>query len=357
MKEIKNVLMVGSTLDVKGGMTTVVQGFLDNEFKKSKLYYIPTHIERSRILQYTFYFIALIKIIFILTLKNIDIVHIHVSERGSFVRKNLVFNIAKTFKKKVIVHMHGAEFKEYYNEANVSTQKKILSFLVGADKVIVLGNSWNEYVKGLDQRIKTIVMPNFVKYTEDTVTFDSKKEINILFLAVVTRRKGIFDLVEAIKLLKQDDKYSGYKIKVIVAGTGSEELKVKEIVKDYNLQEFFEFKGWVNVDDKLKLLSKSQIFVLPSYNEGLPMSILEAMSYGIPVVSTSVGSIEDAVRNNYNGLIIQPGDVNALKESIGYLMANEEVCKEFSKNSKDLVRDVYDAKIYFSNVENMYMTI
>lgn len=357
MNKITNVLMVGSTLDVKGGMTTVVEGFLNNEFKNSKLHYIPTHINKNKVQQMIFYLIALIKIILCMNFKNVKIVHIHFSERGSFSRKNIVLKIAKFFRKKVIIHMHGAEFKEFYEGSSNIKQIKILNFLKKSDKVIVLGNSWNEYVKSLDEKINTVIMPNFVKARKERVIFNSKNEINILFLAVITKRKGIFDLIEAIKLLTEDRKYTDYKINVIVAGTGIEESQAKQRIKELKLEKNFQFKGWVNNKEKLKLLSQSQIFVLPSYNEGLPMSILEAMSYGIPIISTSVGSIEDAIKHNHNGLIIQPGDIESLKESIGYLINNKDICITYSNNSKDLVQNIYDEKIYFSNIEKMYSTI
>lgn len=357
MKGKINVLMVGSTLDVRGGMTTVVEGFLNNEFKNSKLYYIPTHVNKNKIQQMMFYAISLVKIVFCLIFNKIEIVHIHLSERGSFTRKNIVFKIAKFFKKKVMVHMHGAEFKEFYAESNSDKQNKIVNLLINSDKVLVLGNSWNDFVKSLDERIKTIVIPNFVKSTQESVVFNSKKVVNILFLAVITKRKGIFDLIDAIKLLREDENYNEYNVNVIVAGTGTEELQAKEKIKSLNLENHFQFKGWVGNKEKKELLSKSQIFVLPSYNEGLPMSILEAMSYGLPIISTSVGSIEDAVKDNYNGLIIKPGDIKALKDSIGYLMTNEDVCNKFSENSKYLVENIYDERIYFSKIEEMYMTV
>lgn len=356
MKKI-NVLMVGSTLDVKGGMTTVVEGFLNNSFENSNLHYIPTHIDKNKIQQILFYFMSLVKIIFYMFFNKIEIIHIHFSERGSFTRKSIILKIAKLFRKKVIVHMHGAEFKEFYTTSSESKKRKIVNFLIESDKVIVLGKSWNDFVKSLDKRINTIVIPNFVNNTIKSATFDSQKVINILFLAVITKRKGIFDLIEAIKLLLEDKKYSENKINIIVAGSGSEEIQVKKRVKELGLESSFEFIGWVNKLEKIELLSKSQIFVLPSYNEGLPMSILEAMSYGIPVISTNVGSIEDAIKNNYNGLIIQPGDIEALKNNIGYLIDNEEVCISFSKYSKSLVESIYDEKIYFSKVEKMYTTI
>ncbi|NFO34808.1 glycosyltransferase family 4 protein [Clostridium botulinum] len=354
MKEKKNVLMVGSALNVKGGMTTVVEGFINNKFKKFNLYYIPTHIEASKFKQMVLFTCSFIKIIYYFLLKNISIIHMHFSERGSFTRKYCLFKLAKVFKKKIVIHMHGAEFKEFYSESNNTKKGKILKFLIGADRVIVLGNSWDGFVRSLDKRIKTEVMPNFVKCVDKTVRFNTK-EVNILFLAVLIKRKGIFDLVEAIKLLLKD--INGYKIKVIIAGTGREENNIKEKIKELGIEASFDFKGWVQNNKKQKILENSQIFVLPSYNEGLPVSILEAMSYGLPIISTNVGSIEDAVIDNYNGTIIKPGDINALKEEMKTLIENKNKWNMYSKNSKDIVYKKYNQENYFNTIENLYKSI
>lgn len=349
----KNVLMIGSSTSTKGGMTTVVEGLLDNNFDNTNIYYVPTHIEGYRFKQLVFFTISIIKIIYYLIFRKIKIVHIHLSERGSFIRKNIVCKIAKLFRKKVIVHMHGAEFKEFYNESSAKNKKKIVKFLKESDKVIVLGESWYEFVKNLDKQIKVEIMPNFVKCTKEKVDLKNK-EINILFLSVLIRRKGIYDLLEAIKILIDSKELNEYKIKVIIAGTGKEEKDIKNRVEELGINKYFEFTGWVNNKQKEDLFKKSQIFVLPSYNEGLPVAILEAMSYGLPVISTNVGSIEDAIKNNYNGIIINPGNINQLKESIIYLVRNKEKWYEFSKNSKEMVDKIYSKDKYLKRLETLY---
>ncbi|MBN8048018.1 glycosyltransferase family 4 protein [Paraclostridium bifermentans] len=351
-----NVLMIGSSLEVKGGMTTVVEGFLKNNFNKTNLYYIPTHTDGSKLKKMIFFLIALVKILFFLLFKDIAIVHMHFSERGSFTRKNLISKLSKKLKKKVVIHMHGAEFKEFYNESSIKTKKSIEKFLLRADRVLVLGESWNKFVKGINEKIKIEVMPNFVSCIDDTSKFNSN-EINILFLAVLIKRKGIFDLVEAVNLIIKEKFLEQFDLNIIVAGSGVELENLKCKVQELGIEKYFEFLGWVKNEEKQEILKKSQLFVLPSYNEGLPVSILEAMSYGIPIISTSVGSIEDAVKNEYNGLIIEPGNINALKESIKAIITNKEKWKYFSENNKKLVEEVYNEKIYFKKIEQIYYTI
>ena len=357
MKKEINILMLGSDLSVKGGMTTVVESFLNNKFNnKINIKFVPTHIEKNIFKQLIFFINALIKIVYSLIFDEISIIHMHLSEKGSFYRKYIIFILGKIFNKKIIIHMHGAEFKEFYENSSKNIKQNIIKLLKGADYVLVLGDNWNDYVKGLDNSIKTRIFRNSVKVRNDIVT-RKKNNINILFLAVLIERKGIFDLIEASRIIINNKKLLNYNIKFTIAGTGSSEYKCKNKVSEYKLDSFFDFKGWITGKEKYNLLKESQIFVLPSYNEGLPVAILEAMSYGLPIISTNVGSIEDAVKDNFNGFLINPGDINLLAHRITECILNKNMWEEFSQNSRKFIENIYDDKLYFNNIENLYLEL
>lgn len=349
--------MLGSDLSVRGGMTTVVESFLNNKFNNLiNINFIPTHIECNKVFQIIYFITSILKIIYSMIFGKIDIVHIHISERGSFYRKYIAFLICKTFGKKIIVHMHGAEFKEFYRDSNNVIKSKIIKLLTGVDVVLVLGKQWQEYVLSLDKGINAIILKNAVNTTNEIIT-KSEEKINILFLAVLIERKGIFDLIEAAKLIKDENKLSNFKLNFVIAGSGEEEQKSKDVVNRYKLDNQFKFVGWVNGEQKKQLLKDSDIFVLPSYNEGLPVAILEAMSYGIPVISTNVGSIEEAIKHEYNGFIHSPGDINMLKEYIEGLVVDSKKWKRFSENSKKIIEKEYSTKEYFKNIESIYLNL
>src|SRR5699024_9570393 len=94
-----------------------------------------------------------------------------------------------------------------------------------------------------------------------------------------------------------------YNVRFLIGGVGPEENRLKEFVVQNNLSNYVDFLGWVSEEQKQFFFKESQVFVLPSYNEGLPISILESLSFGIPVISTNVGSIDEAIIDNYNGFI------------------------------------------------------
>lgn len=351
-----NVLMIGSDLSVKGGMTTVVKSFLSNNFEDVNIAYVPTHIENvGKMYKILFFIKSLIIIVKNLIMNDIDIVHIHLSERGSFFRKLIVVLICKVFGKKVIIHLHGADFKEFYNN-NRYLQNIIRKMFLIADSVIVLGTSWNDFVKGIDQSINTIIIRNSVEIREEKVNYDGIN-INILFLAVIIKRKGIFDFVKVASNLINDNELKKYNLKFIVAGSGKDENEVKKYIKDRNLQSYFRLEGWVSGEKKIEIIKKCQLFVLPSYNEGLPLSILEAMSYGLPVISTTVGSIDEVVIDNLNGYTVKPGDINKIQEKIKMCIKDSELWKTLSTNSKKIIQNEYGISVYLKKIEELYSSL
>ncbi|MFS0661269.1 glycosyltransferase family 4 protein [Niallia alba] len=351
-----NVLMVGSAINVKGGMTTVVKSFINHNFNKNNvnLKYIPTHIEAKNVLIKLVYFIRqLLCILYYLICKRIDIVHIHMSENGSFRRKYIIFTLSKKLNKCVVTHLHGAEFDSYYDNAKKRTKKQVRNLLGKSDLVITLGERWNQIINRIEPKSKKYILRNAVKIP-DIQNKLKLRNINLVFLAVVIKRKGILDLVHASKGVISKLSAMGIKCKIIVGGDGELLPTIKDMVEESGIQENYEFLGWVDGDLKTSLLKKTDVLVLPSYNEGLPLSIIEAMSYGIPIITTDVGSINEAVKDNINGFLINPGDQEALEEKIIQLISDSSKYIKMGEMSKKIARDNFNIDIYFENLCEQY---
>lgn len=352
MKDYKvKVLMFGSDLSIKGGMTTVVKSFLNASLDEIKIKYVPTHYSESTIVNMCKFFMNLYYINS--EIKRNDIIHMHMSERGSCIRKYILYRLSKKNKKKVIIHMHGAEFKEYYEKASNFIKVKIEDMLVESDYVFTLGENWNNYVKSINNKINSVILRNSVDIPSYCVSID-QRIFKILFLAVIEKRKGIYELVEGIDKLVNC--YSGNKIiEVTIAGVGQEEEKIRSLVKEKKLEKYFRFVGWVENEDKIKLLKEAHLFVLPSYNEGLPMAILEAMSYGIPVIATDVGSINEAVRDEINGYLIKTPNSELLKDRILRCIEDIEMWNKMSSRSKEIAISEFNNDVYFKKVKKIYI--
>lgn len=335
------ILMVGPHPEkVKGGMSTVIKSYYDSELvNRNKIIAINTVVDGIKIKKLLILIGSYIRMFGVLITQKIDIVHIHLASRKSFYRKSLYINLASIFKKRIIVHMHGGEFDDFYkNESNKWQQKYITKTFNKASIILALGEEWK---KKINQYTNTPVeiLYNSVNVSKENLYSDECK--NILFLGRIEKEKGVYDLLNAMKVVQRFDKES----KLILAGDGEVE-KIKKVIKTLNLTENIVLTGWINSKDVRELLLKTSIFVLPSYNEGLPMSILEAMALGIPVISTNVGSIPELVENDVNGKIILPGEVKELSDALIELIKDKEKRKQISD------MNFYKIKKSFSNEVN-----
>lgn len=354
MKRPIEVLMCGSRTSVKGGMTTVVESFLRHEFDSAiRLKYIPTHTEKGKVFNVFYFGMKLFAVAAYLVLRRPAYVHLHMSERGSFVRKYIVFHLGKSVGSHVVVHTHGAEFKQYYLEASLNRKKQILRLLKEADRVIVLGESWERILQEIEPETNTEILMNAVPIPVHQRNVADKAVLSILFLAVLIERKGILDLIEAAVGFLPEAEREEKKVQFHIAGDGELMEQAKQLTESLGIAEKFVFHGWIGPEKKEELLKEADLFVLPSYNEGLPLSILEAMSFGIPVISTDVGSVDEAVVDGVNGYLIRPGDRDALTESLVKCL-NGANLGEMGEASRELVKLKFDEQRYFEKVEAMY---
>jgi len=312
------VLMVGVDKQTKGGMWTVAENYLRTEsfVKESGLEYVPTSITGSIPKKMLFTAKALVSIFAKLLTNQYDILHVHMAEHGSVYRKNLVITLAKLFGCKVIIHMHGAEFETWYQTLSEKKKRGVRRILCKADRVLILGEYWREFVCALvEDGSRVCVLHNAVSVPAKNPYNPNAQ--NLLFLGVVGKRKGIGDLLEAVK---QIDNQLPKECKLMLYGPESDG-PIAPVVGELGLSHRVKHSAWLSGEDKAKVFAETAVNILPSYNEGLPMSILETMASGIPNITTTVAAIPEVV-NEQNGALICPSDVTQLAQEILNLMSD-----------------------------------
>jgi glycosyltransferase involved in cell wall biosynthesis len=217
----------------------------------------------------------------------------------------------------VIIHLHGAEFRLFYEkESSVLARFSIRWVFDHAARIVVLSENWQDWAKSVFSGATIEVIYNPV-HIPSPVPFEERDGTMLLFLGRLGQRKGTYDLVKAVPALTAD--YPTLRVKL--CGDG-EIQEIRTLANGVNISRHVETLGWVNETQRAGILSKAGIFVLPSFNEGLPMSVLEAMAYGIPVVASRVGGIPEAVRDGEDGFLISPGDIQALTDRLRRLLAD-----------------------------------
>lgn len=348
MKSLR-VLMCASSLKVKGGMVSVVKNYLGyRDWGNVRITFIPTHIETNKYLLMAYFSIAYIRILGLILLGKIDIAHLHVAERGSFYRKAFILQTLKRFGVKVILHHHGAEFDLFYNGLSGKRKEYVNKILRMADLNIVLSQRLVQMIKGKSPEAKVEVLYNAVNVPQ-TNPYDIQSH-NVLFLGRLGHRKGTYDLLEVIRRI---DKELPSDVRFYLCGDGEVE-EVKRKVEALGICHRIAHIGWIDGKQKEDFMKQSMMNVLPSYNEGLPMTILETMAHGIPNISTSIASIPEVLHDGENGFLITPGDVDTLCKRILQLIDDNSLRSRFSQESYKLVKCSFSLNANIKRLSRFY---
>jgi glycosyltransferase involved in cell wall biosynthesis len=351
---MKNILYIAPDISVKGGISTVINGFLSTHLsQKYNIILVASHVDGSKLRKLLQGIAGLLTTAYCLTFRQIDIVHIHGGDITSVMRKYFYFRLVKHFKCKVVYHFHGASFLVQYSHASSSWQRRIKSLLEKSDIVICLSDSWKKSILQIAPESNVLVVYNSTHLPALADKTQEKREtVNIVFLGLIGERKGIFDLIEVVSRLIKD----GCNIHLTVGGNGDISRLHKEIELK-GLKNHVTYVGWIMGDAKDKLLRNTDIFVLPSYGEGMPMTILEAMSYAIPIVSTLVGGIPELIINGTTGYMIQPGDVNNLYARILDLVTDADKRRTFGQRGRAIIEAKHNLSINISQIDEIYNTL
>lgn len=325
----KNILTIGVAYNpMRGGVAAVENVY--STFYKPFNHIATTTGKSSKLLNAVEFLKAYIKFWWwMLFHKEISIVHVHSSSYVSFWRKRVFIHLAKNFGKKVVFHCHGGNFPEFTSEHFGAVSETINI----CDCVVALSDWWKQWFENTLHCKKVVVIKNVI--TEPHIHKVNHKNFSMLFLGLICDNKGIYDLLDVLSEHKSD--FLG-KAELLIGGNGEVE-KLKSIINEKGLQDIVKFKGWVSGKQKEELLNMSDVFVLPSYIEGVPISILEAESYGLAVISTKVGGIPEIVNDGSNGFLITAGDKNALFHSIIEIMSNKGMLENMKNHSAHIVTE------------------
>ena len=275
--------------------------------------------------------------------RKIRIVHIHTAAGGSFDKHAYYAALARLMGRKVVLHSHASRFKVWYEGLSGRHQRRVRKVLSRLDRLIVLSASWRDFFVSIGVSPEKVSILNNITEPADRekVARQAGEPVRLLFLGEIGPRKGVFDLLKAMALLQGTDPGKAW---LEIGGNKNEEA-LKEAIRSQGLEDCVHFNGFVSGDLKKELLSRTDVFVLPSYNEGLPISILEAMSYGCAIISTPVGGIPEVVKDN--GILVQPGDVEGIAAAITRC-CDEETCRRMGLSSLEVVKAFHPESVMAS---------
>jgi len=277
--------------------------------------------------------------------KRPHIAHIHTNSYTGFHARGLQVVASKLFGTKTILHVHGGDFEEFYSRSGVFGRWLIKGFLRASDRVIVLSEKWRSFFATIGvSGEKLAVMANSVFLPRAEEKAKEADPVTVLFLSRFLRLKGIHELQEAI--LEKDELRS--LCRFVLAGPRIDDWRtVRARFDDRGLEEI-EMPGVLLGEERDRAYREAGIYILPSHSEGLPIGLLEAMSYGAACIATRVGGVPDVIDHNRNGILVEPEDVDAIADALLLLARDHELRTRLAKSARETIEEGYQ---WLSGVE------
>jgi len=345
MKGPIRVLVVGPGRCVHGGITSVIESHSSRKiWNKYSCVWLETYDEGRGLAK----IVAAIKAYArapLLAARS-EIVHIHVAQNVSFFRKTPLFALAKLLGKKTMIHLHAPYPEDFERQPLRAVSKRVFA---DADVVVALSDIWARQIRQISPNANIRVLRNPCKVPVTVANPCDRKEPIILYTGTLEKRKGYDDLIRAMVSVVNIVPNA----RLILAGNGDVE-QATMLATGLGIRKSVLCPGWVSGEEKQKLLSKARVFCLPSYGEGVPMSMLEAMAHKIPVVVTPVGGIPDVISNRRNGLVVRQGDIPSIAEAIVEFLTDGKLSADVTQAAYKTIVDHFSLDQVCEQLSQIY---
>lgn len=280
------------------------------------------------------------------------VIHYNMPLMGAAViRDYLLLQVAHQRKLPIVLHVHGGNYMKN-RQRPWFVQRLIEKVFSWAKHVIVLSEEEKHIVEDDFKVANVISLPNCIDLTEARDykrKFQAERPLSVLYLGRIEKNKGVDYIFEAAKRLKDDN------VPFTLHFAGKEETEGEYIPKlQAELGERFTYHGVVFGKGKNDLLKQCDVFLLPSFYEGLPMSLIETMSFGMVPVVTNVGSISSVVTDDENGLFVKIKDTDTIVSAIKALCADILLFESLSVKAQDTILSLFDDRAYIDKLNKLY---
>ena len=349
---IPKIVHVGPGLAVRGGVSAVERLIIDSISRHVQVEHVATMEDGGILRRMRVFGAALWRIHSILRDESPCIFHVHFASRGSTLRKCIISLMVLRKSGWLVLHAHGAAFDSFFSNLPTQLQKRVAKIFRRSHGFVVLSTQWQEFYANRlalrRDRMQIMVNPTDPpSLVPDRRCHDS---VQFLFLGRIDDRKGAFELLDAYRALSAT---SRARARIVFAGDGRvEELRRRaaDIGPDVVVH------SWLDHEQRNYLLATSDVLVLPSHQEGVPMAILEAMAHGLPVIATPVGGIPDVIRHGRQGLLVEVGSRGALTAALARMIAEPALRASLGRRARATAESL-NATNYGQRLLEFYQTI
>jgi len=274
--------------------------------------------------------------------RRIDLVHINLSQDGSAYRKIIVAWSCRLLHVPYVLHLHGSHFHHFWDNASPWFDQILTRLFSGAARIVVLGISWADYVaaKAPAAASRIVILPNASRAVVGRTDRTADDKLRLLFLGALGQRKGVPQLITALARVRDCPGWHA-----VLAGNGDVD-GTRQHVERVHLAKRVTVPGWVDDQGVQELLRSADILILPSFDENLPMSVVEGFAHGLAVIATPVGATADIVHDEKTGLLVQPGDVDELTAAIRRLLGDADLRRSLGSSAKAFHADKLEIARY-----------
>ncbi len=346
------VLQFGPSLNVRGGVTSVEQLICDYLPPYVSMRHVATMDEGSALTKASVFARAIQTLRRALESTEPTIVHIHFASRGSTLRKLILAEMVARAGRPLVLHAHGSEFDEFHRRLPAAVRRNINETLQRANVFITLSTQWRDfYVEECEiSPSQIVVLPNPVRLPSEVPVRDARTHVQFLHLGRLGVRKGSFDVVQAFGGLPAALRN---RARLVLAGDGDIEGVRKLAV---SLGGDISVHSWIDAQERDRLLGQSDVFMLPSRAEGVPMALLEAMAHGLPSITSAVGGIPDVFRNGQDGFYVAPGNVEEIRTQMARMITDDNARRAAGRAAYEHARD-FDVHVYARRLASIYQRI
>jgi len=283
-----------------------------------------------------------------------DAVHLNVSlDAKSFWRDLAYWSVAKLLGRRVVNQIHGGAMPQEFFQGSTVLTWILRRFLLLSDVVTVLSSAELAAYRAFDPRIRVHLVPNAIDpvgQADQVRSYNTDKPLRLLYVGRILRAKGLFELMDALAELKR----SGRDFRLSIAGSGPDQAELMAAAQRHGLLDRVQFLGGVFAAAKTRLWLGSDLFVFPTYREGLPYSLLEAMAAGCVPITTAVAAIPDVMRHGEHGMFVPVRDAAALADAIATLDDDRERLVRMAEASRRRVMEQYTVTRLADDFRRLY---
>lgn len=354
------VLILSKDFSAQGGVVNYVSSLMENSMGNVVFDHLSIgRNSTSKIRNLFFPFIDSVRLARKVSANRYDCVHINPSLNAKAVlRDGLNIVTLRLFGvKRIVVFFHGWEDAFLGKlEKNVLGGLLFRKIFQEASVILVLASRFRDSLVelGFQQDKIRVTTTMFDGRLFDGLERRQKKQKTLLFLSRFIPEKGVYELLSAFGAMT--NRYP--ELTLILAGDGPERERMEQWVRERGMANRITFPGYLRGKEKTQVLLNSDIFVFPTYHgEGCPVSLLEAMAAGLPIITSTAGGIPDVFTDRENGILLTKITAQEIEKAISDLLVDEQRLSQVGENNRKRAWENYEANTVVSEMVKVYYSL